>query len=188
MFFYALGQSYPCERQWLPVFSSQNAKRKVFQWFHSLCVNWNSFSQYVLQDGIVLFPKSFKLHSYSRISQILMHFYLRQFQSQSDWGFSIQLGRQEWRSTIELEGIVSYLSFFHFTRFSLSFGKCSQVTVHWVSKRSFKMCLLAWTCMSTGVWQNKKTLHNSDPTYEFTYPRLHSAPDLQELEEKEFLV
>lgn len=26
------------------------------------------------------------------------------------------------------------------------------------------MFLLAWTCMSTGVWQNKKTLHNSGPT------------------------
>lgn len=49
------------------------------------------------------------------------------------------------------------------------------------------MFLLAWTSMSTGVWQNKKGLHNSCSTYESTYLRLCSAPDLQELEEeKEF--
>lgn len=42
------------------------------------------------------------------------------------------------------------------------------------------MFLLAWTSMSTGVWQKKKPLHNSASAYESTYARLHSAPDLQE--------
>lgn len=43
----------------------------------------------------------FQLNSYRRASQIVLHDYLCQFQSQSERGFSIQLLDEGWRATLE---------------------------------------------------------------------------------------
>lgn len=51
-------------------------------------------------------------------------------------------------------------------------------------KKQFKMFLLAWTSMSTGVWQQKKTAQIS-LDLRVAYQRRGGAPDLQELELEE---